>query len=85
MIKPSIVLLSLVGVLTLGFTCGLQADEPKPAATPSHETDVIVVEDAIVEDVETAIDEQREAEAMNIAERAMRFARLKMLVRTPTA
>ena len=34
----------------------------------------------VIKDVETAIDEEREAEAMNIAERAVRFARLKTLV-----
>jgi len=75
MTKLLIVLVSLMGVLALGFACGLQADEPKPAATQPHETDVMVVED-----VEAAIDEEKEAEAMNIAERAMRFARLKTLV-----
>lgn len=75
MTKQLIVLLSLVGVLAFGFTCVLQADEPKPA-TKLLETDVMIVEEE-----EAAIDEESKAEAMNIAERTLRFARLKTLVR----
>ncbi len=75
MTKQLIVLLSLMGVLAFGFTYGLRADEPKPTATQPHETDVMVAEEE-----ETAIGEEKEAEAMNIAERVRRFARLKTLV-----
>jgi len=81
MFKPLIVLLSLMGILAFGFAYSLQADEPKPAATQSHDTGAMVAEEAEpAMGEEKAEEKAEEAETMNIAERALRFERLKTLV-----